>query len=252
MDYYYFPTSYWSRIISLVLAEKGLSFGRRLVDIRKNASFDPDYIRINPRGVVPTLVDEDRIVCNGPTIAEYLDEKAGPRLCRFDDPQVASWSRRLEDVPVMLFSYSVWVLGKRGEKSADILADKVERAARYAEQYPDLREQYLRKGRFFEQFRAHVYDDAHVASEASKCRELLEEMGGLVAEREYLCGEYSFADCIATSILYRLVDLGMLDHWATDPTHGLHGYYDRLRARPSYQAVWVEDPLIPPGYRPDE
>lgn len=251
MEYYYFPTSYWSRIISLVLAEKGLSFERRVVDIRKNASFDPDYIRINPRGVVPTLVDADRIICNGPTIAEYLDEKGGPPLCRKDDPQVVSWSRRLEEVPVMLFSYSVWVLGKRGEKSADILADKVERAARYAEKHPDLREQYERKGRFFEQFRAHVYDDAHVAGEKAKCARLLDEMGHLVAEREYLCGAYSFADCIATSILYRLVDLGMLDGWATDPSHGLHGYYERLQARPSFRAVWVEDPLIPPEYRPD-
>ena len=176
MHYYYYPTSHWSRIVSVVLAEKGLAPTPHLVDITKNATFDPEYLRMNPRGVVPTLVDGDKVVWNGPTIAKYVDEKAPGKIFP-DEPEVREWSKRLEDFPVMLFSYSVWVLGKRGENSATILDDKVERARDYAKRHPELADQYDRKREFFEGFRARVYDDDFVAAQLAESRQLLDELG---------------------------------------------------------------------------
>lgn len=242
IELHYFPASHWSRIVALVLAEKGLAFERRFVDIRKNATFEPDYIRLNPRGVVPTLVHDGRVVTNGPTIAAYLDELAPPRVCR---PETAEWDRRLEELPLMLFSYSVWILGQRGERSATILDDKVARAARYAERYPDLRAAYERKRDFFAAFRDAVYDDAHVAEEERRWTETLDAMGALAEVNGTIHeGGWSLSDAIATSVLYRFADLGKLDYWVNQD-HPLMRYYDRLRARPSFAAVFRDDPLIP-------
>jgi glutathione S-transferase len=39
----------------IVLAEKKLDWTSRYIDIRKNEQFTPDYLKINPKGVVPTL-----------------------------------------------------------------------------------------------------------------------------------------------------------------------------------------------------
>ena len=72
MKLHYFPTSYWSRNITLVVAEKGLEIERVFVDIRRHATFEPDYIRLNAKGVVPTLVDGAPIT-NGMRIARHLD-----------------------------------------------------------------------------------------------------------------------------------------------------------------------------------
>ncbi len=241
MHYYYFPQSHWSRIISLCLAEKGLETTRHVVDIRRNESMDPDYMRLNPKGVVPTLVDGEKVVCNGPTIAAHLDSVTETTLVP-TDAGTRAWATRLEDFPTMHLSYSIWVLGLHGERSSEILDDKVDRCARYADEYPDLRSEYLRKKAFFEEFRAGVYDASYREKMLSHCTETLENLSSVVSSRDWIGPQYSFADAIATSILYRLSDLALLDFWRE--SHPLADYFERLKARPSYQEVWVEDPLI--------
>jgi len=247
MELHYFPNSYWSRIIALLLAEKGLSFERRFVDIRKNATFDPAYLTLNPRGVVPTLVDGDKTIWDSLRIATHLDEVGGPPLyTKLGDESLVKLVDELEAVPVMLFSYSVWVKGNRGEKSADILADKVKRAYAYAEKHPERRELYERKGRYFEAFRKEVYDPEHVAEQIAIQTRYLDALGAGITDDGFVHGaRYTFADAIMTAMLYRYVDLELLDHWNSDESHGLHGYYRRLNARPSFDAVFVSDPLIP-------
>ncbi len=247
MELHYFPQSYWSRVISLVLQEKALPYEGRFVDIRRNATFDPDYLKLNPRGVVPTLVDGERTLWDSLCIAEHLDQAGGPALYTGrDDASLNELVDELESVPVMLFSYSEWVKGKRGERSADILADKIERAARYAERYPEHRALYERKRDFFTAFRDEVHDPEHVAQSIREQHDYLDDLGERVAEGGFLAGpEYSLADAIATSMLYRYVDLGLLDHWRKDQGHGLHGYYERLVGRPNFAAVFIDDPLIP-------
>jgi len=243
---HYYPTSYWSRIVSLALAEKGLAPERRVVDITKNASFDPDYLRVNPRGVVPTLVQDDgTVVWDGPTIVRALDVLAAPSLC----DGAPDYLPELEKLEVMLFSYSVWVLGKRGEKSADILADKVTRAADMAQAHPDLRELYERKGRFFAEFRAKLNDPMYVARRTHEAGALLYRMAESVDTTPWLHGDkFGYADCIAVAALDRFVDLGMLDAWNTQG-HALHGYFKRARVRASYRAVYVDDPNVDERYR---
>jgi tetrachloro-p-hydroquinone reductive dehalogenase len=230
-----------------------VSFERKLVDITKAATFEPDYLRLNPRGVVPMLIDGERVVCDGRRIAEYIDGQASTQLCPSENNSYTSWAERLHDVPVMLFSYSVWVLGRKGEKSADILADKVTRAREFAERHEDLRSEYLRKAEFFEVFRRELHDPVHLANAKAATRALLDELGARLTSSRWIAGDqYTFADCIATSILYRLIDLDMLLHWHGDESHGLHAYYQRLRDRPSFRAVFYDDPLIPEKYRPKD
>lgn len=241
MDYYYFPSSHWSRVVSLLIAEKGLAPRFHVVDIRRNASFEPDYVRLNPRGVVPTIVDDGCVVWDSMRIAAHLDEVAPPRL----RSEASGWTDRLADFPLMHLSYFVWTRGLRGERSADILEDKVARARRYAAQYPELRDRYERKGRFFEAFRDEVYSESHMEGVLRGCGETLDELAGRVAEAPFIDGErWSMADALATSILYRLADLELLDAWNADP-HPLHGYLGRLRSRPSFARVFVDDPRIP-------
>jgi glutathione S-transferase len=247
-DYYYFPFSYWSRIITLVIEEKGLKPTRHVVDIRKNATFEPDYMRLNPKGVVPTWVEDGQPVCNGPIIARHL-EKSGPPLLQLHPqaPRVADLAVKLEAVPLMLFSYSIWVQGKREEKSATILDDKVERAGRYAKKYPALEKLYLRKKKFFEGFRSQVYDDAHVARQKALTESFLEaQIAPALSVAPWLGGaDFSFADCILLSMLYRFRDAGILDGWAQDREHPFFGFMERAQQRPSYAAVFLDDPLIP-------
>lgn len=243
MELHYFPRSHWSRAVNLVLREKGVEVVARFVDITRNASFEPAYMALNPRGVVPTLVHDGTAVCNSPTIVRYLDDVVGPTVWP-DDPVVNHWAAVLEDFPLMHLSYRIWVLGRHGERSAEILRDKVDRAGRYAVAHPEHAALYERKQRFFQAFSDELVDpDARSRLEASS-RDILDQLRHVVAGQDFIGDDtWTWPDAIATSILFRLIDLALIDEWNTagDP---LHAYFQRLSSRPSYQWVWTEDPLL--------
>lgn len=75
------PGSPCARRVRIVLLEKGLAWTTRLVDLTKMEQKRPEYLALNPNGVVPTLVHGDRVVYESNVITEYLDDAfPGPRL----------------------------------------------------------------------------------------------------------------------------------------------------------------------------
>ena len=69
---YHTPSSYYSMIARLALAEGGIAHERVFVDIHFRLSQQqPDYVRINPGMTVPTLVLADRILDQSRDIAEH-------------------------------------------------------------------------------------------------------------------------------------------------------------------------------------
>ena len=63
-----------SRRVRLSLAEKGLAYESRLVDMVIVEQHSPEYLAMNPNGVVPTLIHDGRVLYESSVIAEYLDE----------------------------------------------------------------------------------------------------------------------------------------------------------------------------------
>src|SRR3974377_710068 len=60
--------------VRLALAEKGLAYEARHLNLRAGDQQKPDYLKLNPKGVVPTLVDGDTVVTESIVINEYLDD----------------------------------------------------------------------------------------------------------------------------------------------------------------------------------
>jgi len=82
---YQTPSSYYSMIARLALAEGGIDHERIFVDIHFRLSQQrPDYVRLNPGMTVPTLVLADRILVESRDIAEYA-------LGSAPDPETKSW-----------------------------------------------------------------------------------------------------------------------------------------------------------------
>src|ERR1700732_1246450 len=63
-----------SRRVRLCLEEKGLAYEGHVVDMAKMEHHSPDYLKINPLGVIPTLIHDGRPLHESGTICEYLDE----------------------------------------------------------------------------------------------------------------------------------------------------------------------------------
>ena len=53
---YQFAASGNSRIVRLVLEEKGLPFERVNIDVTKGENRTPEFLKLNPRGKVPVLI----------------------------------------------------------------------------------------------------------------------------------------------------------------------------------------------------
>ena len=58
----------------IALNLKGLVYEQEFIHLRKNDQRSPGYLKLNPQGLVPALVDEGRIFTQSLAIIEYLDE----------------------------------------------------------------------------------------------------------------------------------------------------------------------------------
>ncbi|MBI3303642.1 MAG: glutathione S-transferase family protein [Deltaproteobacteria bacterium] len=72
---YDFPQSPYCQKVRLVLAEKDLSHEKVFVDLTKNAQKSPDFLRLNPYGKVPVLIDDDEVIYDSTVINEYLEDE---------------------------------------------------------------------------------------------------------------------------------------------------------------------------------
>ena len=67
------------------MCAKGLTWEPAKVDLFKAEQYDPKYLKLNPKGVVPTLVHDGKAIIESTLICEYLDDAfPEPRLipCR--------------------------------------------------------------------------------------------------------------------------------------------------------------------------
>ena len=60
--------------VRIALNLKGLAYDQEFIHLRKNAQSSPDYLKLNPQGLVPTLVDDGQVLSQSLAIIEYLEE----------------------------------------------------------------------------------------------------------------------------------------------------------------------------------
>src|SRR3979490_2184058 len=90
------PQSTCSQRVRFVLNAKGLAFEEVKLDLLAGDQLKPDYLALNPNGVVPTLDHDGNAVTDSSVIIEYLDELA-PEPERFtpQEPVVRAKMRAL-------------------------------------------------------------------------------------------------------------------------------------------------------------
>ena len=71
---YTFHNSICTQKVFITLAEKELKYEEKLINLFAAEQYDPEYLKINPKGVVPTLVHEGRAIPESSLICEYVDE----------------------------------------------------------------------------------------------------------------------------------------------------------------------------------
>jgi stringent starvation protein A len=196
---YDYPDCPFSQKVRVVLAEKDLEYEKIFVDLRKQEQKLPDFLRLNPYGKVPVLIDEDAVLYDSTIINEYLeDEYPLPRLMP-EDSQARAGVRMLEDYCDNSFiPPTTMLLAQLRKTDAERDTQRVEQARE------DLR-------------RALYY--------------LRDRLSG----HEFLAGkEFTLADA---AFAPRIMVLGRLGIELEPALAPVQGWIDRVRARPSVRAL---------------
>ena len=73
LELYHHGSSVCAAKVRWAMVLKGLDFKTHYIDILKGEQFTPEYIKINPKAVVPSLIHDGNIINESTVIVEYLD-----------------------------------------------------------------------------------------------------------------------------------------------------------------------------------
>lgn len=230
---YNFPQSTCSQKVRLVLWEKGLDFLDRPVNSKKQEHLSDWYLKLNPNGVVPTLMHSDAVVVDSSVIMEYLDEVFPEVPLTPSDPvmraHMRKWMRYFEEVPtpaIRVPSFNQY-LSKRFDKLSQKEFED------FVDTHP-IRKQFfkkMRKEKGFDEFETNLAIDR--LSQTVRYMETgLVKSGG-----PWLMGEsLTLADyCIAPTI-DRMHDLGYSTLWNDQPL--VSQWYENIVALESYKKTY--------------
>jgi len=153
MKLHVFPPSPNARKVMFVAQHLGVPHDVELVDLSKGQQQSPEYLKLNPNGVMPTLTDGDFVLWESEAIMRYLcSKKPGQTLLPSDPKQNAdvmrwqAWSLAnwFPACGTCIFENLVKVLLRGGTPDAARVADGEERVAKYGKILDD----YLRGRKF--------------------------------------------------------------------------------------------------------
>src|SRR3954447_4178533 len=202
------PPSTCSQRVRFVLNAKKLPFEEVKLDLMAGDQMKPDYLKLNPNGVVPTLDHDGAIVIDSSVIIEYLDEIA-PEPARFTpaDParraHMRSLMRFIDEMPAAAVRVPTFNLAFLPRFAA--MSDQEFIA--FAESKPLRREFMLAMGR-------KGFPDSEMQAALDRLRRTYVRMHAEI-ERSggpWLLGKHiTLADVAVMPALVRMADLGRAD-----------------------------------------
>lgn len=231
------PQSTCSQRVRFVLNAKGLPFAEVKLNLLEGDQLKPDYLKLNPNGVVPTLDHDGSIVIDSTVITEYLDEVEPQQSFTPEDPVARARMRALmhfvDEMPaasVRVPTFNLAFLPSFQKMSReDFVA--------MAESKPIRREFMMTMGQTG--FPQHEMDAA-----LARLRRSYERMDAEIEKSggPWLLGQdISLADIAVMPALVRMHDLGMPD-WQDLPR--IVTWFDNIRAQPAYQPTYYHGSLL--------
>ena len=218
-----------SRRVRLCLEEKGLAYESHVVDIAKLEHHSPDYLRINPLGVIPTLIHDGRPLHESGTICEYLDETYPDPPLRPDAPyERAQMRNRVRHIDGLIQNLIVFNWPHHLQKVASQWSD--EELAEKLKNVPskERQEAWLRMAR-------KPYTEEERGAARSKLVTLLDKMEEALTPGGWLVGRaYSIADIAAAPFVKRIDEEIAPDEMSAKKHPHVQEWWAKLQARPAF------------------
>jgi len=120
---YHGDISNCSMRVRMVLSEKGLDWTSHHLDLKKKENISDDYFGINPKGLVPTLIDNGVVHVESNEIIDYIDETYPEPSLRLADnnEQMLDWLQLATSLHVPAVKPYVYatMIQKKVQKTAE-------------------------------------------------------------------------------------------------------------------------------------
>ena len=233
LELYTAVNSICAQKVLITLAEKGLAYQTRSIDLFRNEQYSPAFLAINPKGVVPALDHDGAIVTESTLICEYLDDTfPSPRLIP-EKPllraRMRKWSKMVDEglfEATREFSFSAMFRERMRGMSEEQRQTRFRnvgdpgRRARFMSTYEEgVESPFVLQG-------IAAFETAFKTMEAD-----------LAKAGPWLVGEaMTLADVNMMPFVARLDYLGLLDAWLAHRPSS-QAWWARARAVPAFQAA---------------
>jgi glutathione S-transferase len=229
----------------MVLHEKGIEFEDRRLNLNLRHHMEPEYLAINPNGVVPTLVDDGVPIIESSVICEYLDEKypQTPLMPTelVERAHTRAWMHYIEEIAVG--AIRVPSFNRSFLQRFDGLDQR-----QFEEQQINVRK--VRKELFQRMGSPKGFTKAEIDRALEQLAETCRRMDAAVAKKgPWLMGDqFTLADILVTPTIDRLNDLGLSDRWAETYPNLVQWYRD-LQERLSFKATFYPGARLSENYQ---
>lgn len=109
---YEHPLSPYAQKVKIALDEKGIAYETKMPAAIGSGQVDADFLKANPRGEVPALIDGDAALFDSTIILEYIEDKWPTPPLLPKDPLARARARTIEDVMDTAFEPINWGMGE--------------------------------------------------------------------------------------------------------------------------------------------
>jgi glutathione S-transferase len=244
LELYHYGTAVCAAKVRIALAEKQLPWKGRIVILGLDGGkpppgtltqHDPAYLKLNPNGVVPTLVHDGRVVIESTVILEYLDDAFPAVPLRpvesHERARMRLWMKRLDDGLHAAAGVLMNAVGYRHRYLSMSPAD----LQKYLEQVPDADKRAVKK-----QVIEQGSDAPQVVGSLRKFQKVIWDIDARLAESPWLAGDaFSLAEAAYAPYMYRLETMQMAELWE-DALPRVGDWFGRIKARPSFHAGVIQ------------
>tara|TARA_B100000315_G_scaffold260416_1_gene321580 strand:- start:8785 stop:9633 length:849 start_codon:yes stop_codon:yes gene_type:complete len=225
-----------SQRVRITLAEKGLAWESYEISIPDNEHATPEYQAINPKGLVPAFVDNGTLLIESCDIIDYLDQK-------YPEPPLRPANAASETTMLELLSAA-----DKAQADLKLLSHEFLFRPRKPMNELEVEEFAARHNNrglvdFVKEWQGgDIFPKEKLDAAVTRTDEDFFKLDKAVAKQNWLIGsEMTLADIAWMPNVHRM----MLMDWPLERYENLCQWFERVKARPSYQQALVD--WQPPG-----
>ncbi|NIB42318.1 glutathione S-transferase family protein [Pseudomaricurvus alkylphenolicus] len=223
--------------VRLVLVERKIPFEGRHIDLMSKENLEPEYLKINPKGLVPALIDKGTVVTESTVICEYLEDAYPDNPLMPEDPikraqvrymlKLVDESLHINMMPIVFGAVVRYIWLAKPEQERKELLSRIPDPLRRARQ-----ERMIDQG----------LDAEDVKPAVAIWHRSFAGLENRLAKSEWLAGdEHTLADCAVAPYVYAMKYLKVDEIFRQFPK--LNDWMNRIIDRPSFEPALM--PYVP-------